>query len=147
MKDLNASVSGVAKAPVSEVFAFLSDVVAYPSWYPDGVKEASLIDEGRCRAVLSVNQGPIQREFKMHMAIERVPESSITLRRLAKTADDQEQLAVTWRLAPDAGDGGRTALTAQFAATLSIPRFLPLGGIEKAIPQGFLDAALASLNR
>jgi uncharacterized protein YndB with AHSA1/START domain len=146
MKDLHASVSGVARTSVSEVYAFLTDIDAYPTWYPDGVKQASVRSEDRAHCVLALNQGPIQRDFEMDMAIERVAETSITLRRLPKSADDKEQLSVTWLLAPDVGDGG-TSVTAEFAATLSIPGWLPLGGIEKAIPQGFLDAALASLNR
>ena len=145
MKDLSASVSGVARRPQTEVFAFLADFAAYPSWYPEGVKRATLIDDGRGHTVLALNQGPIQRDFEMEMAIVRVPESEITLRRLPKSSGDKEQLAVRWLLAPDVGDGA-TAVTAEFSATLSIPGWLPLGGIEKAIPQGFLDAALARLN-
>ena len=145
MKDLSASVSGVARRPQSEVYAFLADFAGYPAWYPDGVKRAELLEEGRGHTVLALNQGPIQRDFEMDMAIERVPESEIILRRLPKSGGDRERLAVRWLLAPDVGDGG-TAVTAQFTATLSIPGWLPLGGIEKAIPQGFLDAALARLN-
>ena len=82
----------------------------------------------------------------MEMAIERTPEREVTLRRLPKRPDDKEQLAVTWRLAPDSG-GDATDITAEFSATLSIPGWLPLGGVERAVPQGFLDAALARLNR
>jgi hypothetical protein len=145
MKDLNASVSGVASKPIAEVYAFLADFGAYPSWYPAGIKQAEMIGEGKGHTILALNQGPIQRDFEMDMAIELTPETAITLRRLPKRPGDQEQLAVTWRLAPGVGDAG-TAVTAQFAATLSIPGWLPLGGVEKAIPQGFLDAALASLN-
>ncbi len=145
MKDLSASVSGVANRPQADVYAFLSDFANYSSWYPSGVKESSALSDDTGHAVLALNQGPIQRDFAMDMEIERVPESSITLRRLPKRPDDKEQLAVTWRLAPDVGDAG-TSVTAEFKATLSIPGFLPLGGLEKAIPQGFLDAALAALN-
>lgn len=145
MKDLNASVSGVANRSQSEVYAFLADFASYPSWYPAGVKQASMSSEETGHAVLAVNQGPIQRDFDMEMAIERSPESSVVLRRLPSGSGDTQQLAVTWLLAPDVGDGG-TSVTAQFAATLNIPAFLPLGGLEKAIPQGFLDAALAALN-
>jgi hypothetical protein len=146
MKDLHASVSGVARQPVSDVYAFLADFDGYSSWYPAGVKTSELRTEDKGYCVLALNQGPIQRDFEMEMAIEKQPESSIRLRRLPKRPDDKEQLAVTWLLAPDVGDAG-TAVTAEFSATLSIPGWLPLGGIEKAIPQGFLDAALAELNK
>jgi hypothetical protein len=145
MKALKSSVSGVAERPVSEVYAFLSDFAAYPSWYPAGIKSASMLAAGTGHCILALNQGPIQRDFEMDMAIELVPETSVTLRRLPKQAGDKQQLVVTWRLAPDVGEAG-TALTAEFAANLDIPGWLPLGGIEKAIPQGFLDAALAALN-
>ncbi len=145
MKDLNASVSGVAQRSQAEVYAFLADFANYPSWYPTGVKQASLLSEDRGHAILALNQGPIQRDFEMDMAIERQPETSITLRREPKAPGDKEQLAVTWLLAPDVGEAG-TSVTAEFSAKLSIPAFLPLGGLEKAIPQGFLDAALAALN-
>jgi hypothetical protein len=145
MKDLNASVSGVARQPVSQVYAFLADFANYPSWYPTGIKSAAMIgaDTGHC--ILALNQGPIQKDFEMDMAVELTPESAITLRRQPSRPGDPQKLAVTWRLAPDVGDAG-TALTAEFAATLDIPSWLPLGGVEKAVPQGFLDAALASLN-
>jgi hypothetical protein len=145
MKDLHASVSGVANRPQAEVYAFLADFDAYSTWYPEGVKVSELKTEDTGHAVLALNQGPIQRDFEMDMGIERVPETSVSLRRLPKRDGDKEQLAVTWLLAPDVGDAG-TSVTAEFKATLSIPGFLPLGGLEKAIPQGFLDAALAKLN-
>ncbi len=145
MKDLNASVSGVANRPQTDVYAFLADFAAYSTWYPAGVRRSELRTEDRGYAVLALNQGPIQRDFEMDMAIEKVPETSITLRRLPNRPDDKQLLAVTWLLAPDVGDGG-TSITAEFKAKLSIPGFLPLGGVEKAIPQGFLDAALAALN-
>jgi hypothetical protein len=145
MKDLNASVSGVANRPQSEVYAFLADFAAYSTWYPQGVKRSELRSEDKGYAVLALNQGPIQRDFEMEMGIEKVPETSVTLRRLAKRPDDKEKLAVTWLLAPDVGDAA-TTITAEFKATLSIPGFLPLGGVEKAVPRGFLDAALAALN-
>jgi hypothetical protein len=145
MKDLHASVSGVANRSQAEVYAFLADFDGYSTWYPEGVKVSELKSEDSGHAVLALNQGPIQRDFEMDMAIERVPETSVTLRRQPKRPDDKEQLSVTWLLAPDVGDAG-TSVTAEFTAKLSIPGFLPLGGLEKAIPQGFLDAALAKLN-
>jgi hypothetical protein len=144
MKDLNAAVSGVANRPLSEVYAFLSDFPGYPTWYPAGVKRAELRTPEKGYCVLALNQGPIQRDFEMEMAIERVADSSVALRRLPKSPGDKEQLAVTWRLS--AAGEGRTNVTAEFKATLSIPGWLPLGGVDKAIPKGFLDAALASLN-
>jgi hypothetical protein len=146
MKDLHATVRGTARQSPSAVYAFLADFAAYPSWYPSGVKAADLTGAGRGHCVLALTQGPIQRDFDMEMAIEATPESQIILRRLPKSADDREQLAVTWRLAPVTG-GSETQLSAEFAARLSIPGWLPLGGIERAIPQGFLDAALTALNR
>ncbi|WP_249012364.1 SRPBCC family protein [Conexibacter sp. DBS9H8] len=146
MKDLHATVRGTARQAPSAVYAFLADFSRYPAWYPSGVKTADLTAPDRGRCVLALTQGPIQRDFDMEMAIETIPESSITLRRLPKSADDREQLAVTWRLEPRAG-GAETELSAEFAARLSIPGWLPLGGVERAIPQGFLDAALAALNR
>jgi hypothetical protein len=145
MKDLNASVSGVATKPQSEVYAFLADFANYPTWYPAGVKQAEMVDGDTGHTILALKQGPIQKDFDIQMAIEKVPETSITLRRLPSKPGDKQKLVVTWLLAPDVGDAG-TELTAEFSATLDIPGWLPLGGVEKAIPQGFLDAALASLN-
>jgi hypothetical protein len=145
MKDLKASVHGVAKQPVSEVYAFLADFAGYPSWYPEGVKQAVMTGEDTGHTTLSLNQGPIQKDFEIDMAIEKTPETEITLRRLPKKPGDPQQLIVTWRLAPDVGDAG-TAITTDFSATLDIPKWLPLGGVEKAIPQGFLDAALKRLD-
>ena len=84
MKDLNASVSGVANRPQADVYAFLADFANYPAWYPTGVKEASLISDDKGHAILALNQGPIQRDFEMDMAIERQPDTSVTLRREPK---------------------------------------------------------------
>ena len=66
MKDLHASVSGVAHQPVADVYAFLADFNGYPSWYPSGVKSAEMTGEDTGHTVLALNQGPIQRDFEIN---------------------------------------------------------------------------------
>jgi ribosome-associated toxin RatA of RatAB toxin-antitoxin module len=149
MRDLSASEHGVTPVAIDTVYAFLEQVERYPQWYPNGVKQAVVRDRDtdggitKAFVVLALNEGPIRRDFEMEMSVKRVPGRSIVLSRLPKSSGDKEQLAVSWALSSNASGG--TDLTASFNATLSIPGFLPLGGIDKAIPRGFLAAALAAL--
>jgi hypothetical protein len=144
MRDLHASVSGHTSATPESAAALLGDVEAYPSWYPAGIKQVDVLErdgEGRPSkifTVLALNEGPIKRDFAMDMAVTHEPDA-VTLSRLPRREGDEEALRVTFRVAPG------TEITAEFNASLSIPGWLPLGGIEKAIPQGFLDAALKQL--
>jgi ribosome-associated toxin RatA of RatAB toxin-antitoxin module len=146
MKDLSATATGTAQAPIERVFERLSDIECYPDWYPSGVKHAEVLERGpdgeivKVKTTLAVAQGPIQRDFKLHMAVSMDPPRTIDLRRLPKSSDDHEQMRVIWRLAEDSPE--RTRITVDLSAALSIPRFMPVGGIADSLAQGFLRAAV-----
>ncbi len=148
MRDLSAIAEGQTPTPIDRCFERLADVEAYPSWYPSGVRSAELLERGddgavtKVKATLVLAHGPIQRDFKLHLAIVLERPRLIELRRLPKEPGDPEQVTITWRLAELAAE--RTQLAVELAARLSLPRFLPLGGVADHIAHGFLGAAIAS---
>ena len=127
----------------------LANVEGYPGWYPEGVRSAEVLERDpagvptRVKATLHIAQGPIQRDFKVHLSVTLREPELIALERIPHGAGDREQMSVTWRLA--AGSG--TALTVELAARLSIPAFMPVGGLADSMARGFLDAAVAQLGR
>jgi hypothetical protein len=150
MKNLSATASGIANAPIERCFEMLSDVGGYARWYPAGVKESEVLERGpdgrpsRVKTTLSLNQGPIQRDFKLHLGVREQQPNLVELIRLAKSADDREEMRVIWRLAPS---GAGTQITVELSARLSIPGFLPVGGVADGLARGFLDAALAAVGQ
>lgn len=148
MRDLSATAQGETGTPQHRCYERLADIESYPSWYPAGVKQVVVLDRGpdgeptTVKATLALAQGPIQRDFTVHFAVARQPWSRIELRRLPKSADDQEQIVITWQLTAPAAD--RTTLEIALDAKLDLPRFLPVGGTAGSIATGFMDAALAS---
>lgn len=151
MKQLDSSVAGTTPASIEDCYATLSDFESYPRWFPGNVPAAEVLERDpatneptRIKTTLHVAQGPFVRDFKVHMAVTLDPPRLIELRRLPKEPSDHEEMVVTWRLRP--ANGG-TEVEASLDAKLSIPAFLPVGGIADTMARGFLDAALAQLNR
>jgi hypothetical protein len=150
MRDLAATAQGETATPIETCFDRLAAIEAYPEWYPAGVKEAQALERGpdgeltKVKATLALAQGPIQRDFTLHFAVALERPHRIELRRLPKSADDQELIVITWRLTQRGAQA--TALEIALEAKLDVPRFLPVGGIAGGIANGFMDAALASFN-
>ena len=151
MKDLAATVTGTTSASVEDCFALLSDFESYPRWFPNGVTAAEVLerdpasnDPSKIKTTLHVAQGPLVRDFKVHMAVTLQRPQLIELRRLPKEPSDREEMAVVWRLRDE---NGATEVEAGLNARLSIPPFLPVGGIADTMARGFLNAALAQLGR
>jgi len=150
MKDLAATATGTTPTPIEECYAVLSDFERYPAWFPDSIKAAEILEQGpdgqptRIKTTLHVAQGPIVRDFKVHMAVTVRRPELIELRRLPKEPSDHEQILVSWRLSDR--DGG-TEIEAGLRASLNIPRFLPVGGLAESMARGFLDAALVQFGR
>lgn len=149
MKDLHATAEGDAGRPIEVCFDQLADVESYPRWYPAGVKRAEPLERApdgqvtKLKTTLAISR-PIQREFRLHLAVMLDRPERIELRRLPKEAGDPEEMAVVWRLhvlAPD-----RTRVAVDLAARLDVPRFIPVGGIVDGLAKGFLGAAVQSLN-
>jgi Polyketide cyclase / dehydrase and lipid transport len=149
MKSLAASAAGQAGVSIEECYAKLLDVESYPRWYPSGVLAAEALErdgEGRltrAKTTLHVAVGPLVRDFKLHVAVRTERPTLIELRRLPKDARDREEMVVTWwlrELAP-----AQTRIEVDLKASLSIPPFLPVGGVADSIAGGFLAAALRAL--
>jgi len=163
MKDLSATASEVAPAPIERCFELVADVERYPEWYPAGVKRVEVLErdpEGRptlVAAILSLGEGPIRKDFDLQMAVatteagaasetSAATEASrrgVELTRVKQDAADGERMVVAWALAEDGTAG--TQLTVELRAALDLPPFLPVGAIAKSVANGFLAAALARL--
>ncbi len=61
--------------------------------------------------------------------------------RVSHGAADHERFDVTWRVT----ESTRTRINLQLNANLSVPRFVPVGGIGDGLAQGFVGAAARAL--
>jgi Polyketide cyclase / dehydrase and lipid transport len=149
MKSLSATAAGTTPAPVERCFELLVAIDGYPRWYPSGVRSAAVLERGpdalptRARAELHLAHGPLVKDFRLELAVVTARPTSVQLRRIPHGGGDQEELTVAWRLS--AGVGTPTRIAVELAANLSVPRFLPVGGVAESLAQGFLTAALAAL--
>jgi hypothetical protein len=150
MKQLTGTAQVEVDATRERCYALLADIVSYPRWHPDIVRDVSVLtthDDGlptTARATLHVARGPLVRNLELTLAVERRPPGAISLIRLPNEPTDPEQLRVDWRLT---GDGRRTRIALELAANLSLPKVLPLGGIGDALAQGFVAAAARGISR
>ena len=149
MKELHARASIQVAASEAETLAFLRAVEDYPRWYPDGVRSVSVLeqdDEGaatQVRATLHIAQGPLVRDFGLTLSVTTPGPDTIALRRQRHGAGDQEQFDVTWRVI----GGASVRIELALDANLSVPRFLPVGGVAEGLAQGFVGAAATALAR
>ena len=134
--------------PVEQCFALLHAVETYPAWYPDVVRDVEVVDHAsdgsarQARAVLHVAAGPLVQDFNLLLAVSADPPREINLTRIPHDSSDPEQFAVTWRLTAHS----RTQIQIDLRANLSVPRFIPLGGIGDSLARGFVDAAARALD-
>lgn len=150
MKELSGSAAQTVDAPIESCYELVAAVDEYPSWYPDTVQSVEVLEcaaDGapvRAEATLHVARGPLVKDFHLLLAVELDPPSAVTLTRERHGPSDQEEFRVAWQLTPR-GAGTEIALTLD--ANLSVPRFLPLGGIGDAMAGGFVTAAAGALSR
>lgn len=148
LKELSASASDIAPAPIERCFALVADVERYPDWYPAGVKKVEVLERGddeRPRlvdTVLAVGDGPLHMDFNLQMAVATTEPESVDLSRVKKDAADGELMVVSWALGAAAAG---TDLTVGLRAALNLPPFLPVGAIAQSVANGFLAAALERL--
>src|SRR5207302_803113 len=139
MKELHGTASAAVASPIEECFELLVGIERYPVWYPEVVREATVLErdqEGRpakARARLHVAAGPLVRNFDLLLAISTVQPTLVRLARIPHDAGDHEQFEVTWRLE----DRGDTRIQLALDANLSVPRLLPIGGIGDSMADGF----------
>jgi ribosome-associated toxin RatA of RatAB toxin-antitoxin module len=148
VKELTGAATQVVPAPIDECFGLLEAVDRYPVWHPEVVRGVEVLERSsdgrptRARTTLHVARGPLMHDFHLTMDVVADPPGSIALTRLGHEPADRELFEVRWRLSAE-NAGTRMALALQ--ASLSVPRFLPLGGIGDELARGFVVAAASAL--
>jgi hypothetical protein len=122
-------------------------VDGYPSWYPDVVRSVDVVERDptgqptRAHAKLHLAQGPLAKDFDLLIAVAVQPPSTVRLTRVPHEPSDDERFEVNWYV--DAPAHAR--IRVELHASLSVPRFLPIGGIGDAVADGFVTAAARAL--
>jgi hypothetical protein len=148
MKELTGSASATTGATREQALALLEDIDRYPTWHPDVIKEAEVLErdaQGRptkARCKLHVERGPLTRDFNLLMAVAVDPSGTVKLTRIPHEASDPERFDVTWRVT---GGNPSTRIALDLAANLSVPRMVPLGGLGDGLAQGMVNAATRAL--
>lgn len=147
MKELTGSASGTTAASPAVCMALLQAIDGYPTWAPDVVKEAEVLERDaggnptRARTKLHVERGPLTRDFDLVFDVTVDPSGTIRLRRIPHERSDSERFDVTWRV--DGGQSTRIAL--ELAANLDVPRFIPLGDVGDVMAGQLVSAARRAL--
>jgi hypothetical protein len=149
MKQLSGSASAPTRAGEHRCVDFLSDVEAYPHWYPEVVRSVEVLERDadgratRARATLRASVGPINRDLQLTLGVSRGPRE-VKLVRTSQDSADAERFSVNWQVS-GAQSGARIDL--KLDAALDVPRLVPLGGVGDAMASGFVAAAVRSLDR
>jgi hypothetical protein len=147
MKELTGSASGTTAATPEQAMALLEAIEGYPSWAPDVVKEAEVLERDaaghptQARTKLHVERGPLTRDFNLLLAVSVDPAGTIELRRIPHQPSDSERFDVTWRV----GGGQSTRIELELSANLDVPRFVPLGDVGDTMAQQLVSAATRAL--
>src|SRR5690242_14895095 len=94
MRELHGKASAAVSAPVEKCIALLAAVDAYPDWYPDGVREAEVIErdaDGQpttVRTVLHVAVAGFDRDFNLTMAVQADPGGRVALTKVTDASSD-----------------------------------------------------------
>jgi Polyketide cyclase / dehydrase and lipid transport len=144
MKELRGAAGATVDAPIERCFELLRAVDAYPSWYPEVVKSVQVVERGaegepaRVQTILHLAQGPLARDFDLLMTVTAQRPTTVDLSRVPHERGDEERFQVVWKLSGQ----GSTRIGLDLRANLSVPRFVPLGGIGDSVAQGFVTAAV-----
>ncbi len=147
MKELAGSGSATTSASPADCMTLLEDIDRYPTWAPDIVKEAQVLERDagghpvKAHTKLHVERGPLTHDFNLVLEVKVDPAGRIELRRIPHEPTDREHFEVTWRV--DGGQSTRIAL--DLAANLHVPRFIPLGDVGDALAQQLVSAATRAL--
>jgi len=129
--------------------ALLEAIERYPSWAPDVVREAEVLERAagghptKARTKLHVERGPLTRDFNLLLDVKVDPAGRIELKRVPHEPSDKERFDVIWRV-----DGGpSTKIVLELSANLDVPRFVPLGDVGDAMAGQLVSAATRALGR
>jgi hypothetical protein len=146
MKDLHGTAATVVAAPLDQCRTLFEAVDRYPTWYPEAVREVDVLERDssgrptKVRAKLHLARGPLVKDFNLVLAVVSEPPGTIRLTRIADSGSSQ--FGVTWRLREERG----TRIDLDLAASMPVPRFVPVGGVGDAIAEGFITAATRALS-
>jgi ribosome-associated toxin RatA of RatAB toxin-antitoxin module len=147
VKELSAAAAADTDATLQRCFELVSAIDRYPSWYPATVTAAEVTkrdDAGlpsRAHVDLHIAHGVLVRDFHLDVEVQTRPLESVAMSRIPRGPEDHERLSVAWTLT----GGERTRIEVRMHANLSIPRFVPVGGVAESFAGGFLEAALGTL--
>jgi hypothetical protein len=147
MKELTGSASTTTAASPDAAMALLEAIDRYPSWAPEVVKEAEVLERDatghptRARAKLHVERGRLTRDFDLLFDVKVDPGGTVALTRVLHQPSDEERFDVTWRV----GGGQSTRIELELAANLNVPRFVPLGDVGDSMAGDLVSAATRAL--
>lgn len=148
MKHLHGNAQATVGVGIDECLGFLAALDAYPSWYPDVVREVEVVETGkgglpvRAETKLHLSWGPVSRDLELLLAVrvERSP-VLVQLSHVPRGPSSGASFDATWRLE----DRDGTQLELELDATMPVPGLVPLGGVGDAFAEGFVEAAVRGL--
>jgi len=145
MKELRGAATALVPVPLGQCLALLEAVDGYPVWYPEVVRAVEVLQRdarglpSRAQTKLHLSAGPVTKDLDLLMAVSVEPPATVKLAKVGGTA----KFDVIWRLS----EGENTRIELELAASLDVPRFLPLGDVGNSVAHGFVSAASAELGR
>ncbi len=147
MKHLHGAARANVDRPIGDCFALLAGLAAYPSWYPDVVREVKVVEDGddgfpvRAETKLHLAYGPVSRDLDLLLAVRAREPGLVELRQIPRDASSGASFHATWRLEDQAG----THLELQLDATMPVPRLVPVARVANGFAAGFMHAAVGRL--
>jgi len=149
MKQLHGAARADAGVSIEDCLAFLAALDAYPSWYPDVVRDVEVVESGddglplRAETKLHLSYGPVSRDLDLLLAVRVRRPGLVELKQVPRGPSSGASFEATWRLDERGGTG--THLGLELDATMPVPRLVPLAGVGDAFAGGFMQAAIARL--
>ena len=147
MKHLHGNAQATVAVGIDECLGFLAALDAYPSWYPDVVREVEVVKTGkgglpaRAETKLHLSWGPVSRDLELLLAVRVERPGLVQSSHVSRGPSSGASFDATWRLEDRAG----TELELELDATMPVPGLVPLGGVGDAFAEGFMEAAVRGL--